>query len=416
VGRTEIEVHLEIKGGKALSASVIDGNTLIDQAEWHALEDLLHTEYKGRYAIETTYRALGDPHTITTKPAKCDACHGSAGHFTAGRLRITGSENLEIPIDTRIFIPELPSAKEFGRTVHGRAGVACTDCHLSQKKIAEGGSENIIVCGKCHEAVQDVYSRSVHVKIGATHCVECHNPHRITSYKDLGAKARIAVCSRCHKDYVRRHAWLPNTSLHFDYLECATCHSPRSKKSMVFYFARKSPAGKAKLSYDELVALTGQDPALTLGQRQGSPDGQIGRLFTLLAQRDKNVVIDASIIVTKAYHDYSETHLRERQCVTCHSREAQFYDSMFFLLPGRESSNYIPVKDTLLATYPIGTSVDFFLLGEDKLKKDDVYRFLRLRGQMELGLKWIDFFGFMAIVLVLVGVAALVALRLTVRK
>jgi len=185
---------------------------------------------------------------------------------------------------------------------------------------------------------------------------------------------------------------------------------------MVFYFARKSPGGKAKLSYDELVALAGDDPSLTFGQQQGSPDGQIGRLFSRLAQRDKNVVIDASIIVTKVYHDYSETHPKERQCVTCHSREAQFYDSMFFLLPGRESSTYIPVKDTLLATYPIGTSLDFFLLGENKLKKDDLYRFLRLRGRAEMGLKWIDFFGLMAIVLVLVGVCAHVGLRLTVRK
>ena len=205
--------------------------------------------------------------------------------------------------------------------------------------------------------------------VGATHCVDCHNPHRITSYKELGAKARMAVCSRCHKDYVRRHAWLPNTSLHFDYLECATCHSPQSKKSLVFYFVRKSPAGKAKLSYNELVALTGQDPTRAFGERQGSPDTQIARLFTLLAQRDKNVTIDASIIVTKAYDDYSETHLRERQCVTCHSREAHFYDSMLLLLPGRDSSTYIPVKGTLLAKYPIGTSVDFFLVGKEKMKK-----------------------------------------------
>ncbi len=418
VDRTEVKVHVEIKGGKELRASAIDrdGNGLIDQAEWHALEDLLHTGYKGRYIMEKTYQARGDSHTVTAKPAACDACHGSTGHFATGRLQVTGRKNLEIPLDTRIFIPELPSAKEFGRTVHGRAGVVCADCHLSQRRIAEGGSENVHVCRKCHEAQQDVYSRSVHVRVGATHCVDCHNPHRITSYKELGAKARMAVCSRCHKDYVRRHAWLPNTSLHFDYLECATCHSPQSKKSLVFYFVRKSPAGKAKLSYNELVALTGQDPTRAFGERQGSPDTQIARLFTLLAQRDKNVTIDASIIVTKAYHDYSETHLRERQCVTCHSREAHFYDSMLLLLPGRDSSTYIPVKGTLLAKYPIGTSVDFFLVGEEKMKKDDVYKFLHLRGRWELGLKLIDFFGFMTIIVVLVGVAAHVVLRLTVRK
>ena len=115
VGRTEVEVHLDIKGGKTLSALAINRNTLIDRAQWHALEDLLRTEYKGRYTIEKTYQASGDPHTITAKPAECDACHGSTGHFTAGRLRITGSENLEIPIDTRAFIPNSPPQKTSAR-------------------------------------------------------------------------------------------------------------------------------------------------------------------------------------------------------------------------------------------------------------------------------------------------------------
>ncbi len=50
------------------------------------------------------------------------------------------------------------------------------------------------------------------------------------------------------------------------------------------------------------------------------------------------------------------------------------------------------------------------------MKKDDVYKFLHLRGRWELGLKLIDFFGFMTIIVVLVGVAAHVVLRLTVRK
>jgi predicted CXXCH cytochrome family protein len=424
VGRTEIEVHLEIKGGKPLNAFSIDGNTVVDQARWHALEDLLRTEYKGRYNIETTYRASGDPHTITAKPAECDACHGSAGHFTAGRLRVTGPENLEIPIDTRIFIPELPSAKEFGRTVHGRAGVACPDCHVSQKKITEGGSENIIVCRKCHEAVEDVYSRSVHMKVGATHCVDCHNPHRITSYRELGAKARMAVCSRCHKDYVRKHAWLPNTSLHFDYLECATCHSPRSEKSMVYYFARKTAGKKVPLSYDQLVALYGSDPLPLIkgAENMASPDTRIGRLFTTLARRDKDLVIDASIIVTKAYHDYSETRLKEKQCITCHSGEARFYDSMFFILPGKTAANYVPVRGTLISAYPIAGFVDFFLLGEDKIRKTDVYALfgrgttMNKRHAPGLSFKLIDFLSILLIVLIAFGISVHIILRLVVKR
>jgi len=419
VGRTEVDVHLEIKGGKALSALAIDRNTLIDQAQWHALENLLHTEYKDRYTMEKTYQALGDPHTITAKPAECDACHGSAGHFTAGRLRITGSENLEIPIDTRIFIPELPSAKEFGKTVHGRAGVACTDCHLSQGKEAQSPSE-ITVCARCHEDIVEVRRNSPHTKMGASECTECHDPHKIRSYRELQAKERLAVCTRCHKDYLDRHRWLPNTSLHFDYLECATCHSPRSEKSVVFYFAQNSPTGKVRLSYDQLFALYGGDPVGLV--QKGSPDTEIGRLFTLLRRRNENLVIDASIVVTKPYHSYTETHLKEKQCITCHSGEARFYDSMFFILPGKTEATYVPVRGTLISTYPIGGFVDFFLLGEDKMRKGDVYAFfgrgttMDMRHTPGLAFKLIDFISLPLMVLIVLGISVHIILRLVVKR
>ncbi|MGD0663022.1 MAG: cytochrome c3 family protein [Syntrophorhabdales bacterium] len=420
VGRTEVEVHLEIKGGKALSSFAIDRNTLIDQAQWHALEDLLHTEYKGRYSIETTYQASGDPHTITAKPAECDACHGSAGHFTAGRLRITGSENLEIPIDTRIFIPELPSAKDFGKTVHGRAGVACTDCHTSQRKEADSPTEISIVCAKCHEDIVAVRRNSLHTKMGVPQCTECHNPHKIRSYRELQAKERVAVCTRCHRDYLERHRWLPNTSLHFDYLECATCHSPRSEKSVVFYFAQNTPTGKVRLSYDQLFALSGEDP-VGLVKKDG-PDTEIGRLFTLLRRRNENLVIDASIVVTKPFHSYAETHLREKQCITCHSGEARFYDSMFFILPGKTAATYVPVRGTLLSTFPIAGFVDFFLLGEDKIMKSDVYalfghgKAMDTRRTPGLGFKLIDFLGLLLIVLIVFGISVHIILRLVVKR
>ena len=420
VGRTEVDVHLDIKGGKALSALAIDRNTLIDRAQWDALEDLLHTEYKDRYTIETTYQASGDPHTITAKPAECDACHGSAGHFTAGRLRITGSENLEIPIDTRIFIPELPSVKEFGKTVHGRAGVACTDCHTSPGKEAESPTEISIVCAKCHEDIVAVRRNSLHTKMGVPQCTECHNPHRIRSYRELQAKERVAVCTRCHRNYLERHRWLPNTSLHFDYLECATCHSPRSEKSVVFYFAQNTPTGKVRLSYDQLFALYGGDPVGLV--RKGSPDKEIGRFFTLLRKRNENLVIDASIVVTKPFHSYAETHLKEKQCITCHSGEARFYDSMFFILPGKTAATYVPVRGTLLSTFPIAGFVDFFLLGEDKIMKSDVSALFGRGKAMDtrrtpgLGFKLIDFLGILLIVLIAFGISVHIILRLVVKR
>ena len=413
--KTDIRVHLDLTGSENMALDAIgrDQASVIDKAEWHGLEDLLQTKMKDKYTLTTAYRVVGDPHGVTAKRVECSKCHGERGYFLDAKLEISNKEKVERTLDRRIFIPELPSIKEFGNTVHGKAGVVCADCHLSQKRIAEGWSENTTVCIRCHEETAEVYDASIHSRVGATHCVDCHNPHRIKSYREREAPERIAICTRCHKDYLRKHAWLPNTSLHFSYLECADCHSPRSEKSMVFYFARKTPSGKVRLSHDDLLGLCGEEPSNLVGS---SPDSEIGRAFSTLRTKDKNVIIDASIIVTRAYHDYSETTLKERRCVTCHSREAAFYNSMFFLLPCGDSTTYVPLKGSLLATYPIGTSIDFFLLGQDKIKREDFRRFLSPERLGGLGFKWIDFFGLLVIALIAVGVAGHIILRLTVKR
>jgi hypothetical protein len=418
--------HSSITGQRGPSPSQVDrdGNRFVTRAEWHAFDDLLRTAYGGVSQTRKVFITEGDPHSLSDRPAPCASCHSREGYFPTAVLQVNGPTKFTFPIDATILVPELPSQMEFSRTVHGRNGVTCTDCHKSQGKISEGWSENATVCAKCHEDVEETYAASIHSKTGAAHCVDCHNPHRIESFKELSADERIAVCSRCHANYLRKHGWLPNTSLHFDYLECATCHSPRSEKSMVFYFARKTEGKKVPLSYEEIVSLYGSDPLPTIKEKEGivSPDTQIGQLFTSLIQRDRDLVIDASIIVTKVYHDYSETRLREKECVTCHSGEARFYNSMFFILPGKNKANYVPVRGTLISTYPIAGLVDFFLLGEDKIRKADLYSFLGrnsvagVQRRHHLAFKLIDFFGLILIVLIAVGIAVHVALRIVVKR
>lgn len=422
---TELRVQIEVRDRSVTVPNVDrDGDSSVNKAEWHAFDDLLQTKLKDKYSLRKLYVVSGDAHVIEEKPVPCARCHSIGGYFGRALLQVTGAAHFELQTDPHIFIPELPSGNDFGQTVHGKNGVICADCHISQKRIAEGWSENTGVCVKCHKEVAGVYGSSVHSKKGATHCVDCHNPHRIKAYRELRAEERVAVCSRCHKDYIRKHEWLPNTSLHFDYLECATCHSPLSKKSMVYYLARKTPFGKVPLSYDQLVALYGGDPANVIGGTGDAlpADSRIGQLFATLAKRDRSLVIDASIMVTKVYHDYSETRLKEKACVTCHSREAVFYDSIFFVLPKKGSVQYVPVKGTLISTYPIGTFVDFFLLGQDKIRKADIYAFLGAKWTGEagvapaLGFKLIDFFGLLLMILIFAGIFVHLVLRIAVKK
>ena len=188
---------------------------------------------------------------------------------------------------------------------------------------------------------------------------------------------------------------------------------------MVYYFAEKTEGGKTPLPYGRIVAVLGTDPdSFVKGDGHRDADARIGRLFTILRKKDTHAIIDASIIVTKVYHDYSETPAKEKGCLPCHSGEAAFYDSMFFVLPEKESTDYVPVKGTLFSSYPIGTFVDIFLLGEDKLTKADFRTFLGLKGPRltQLGFKLIDFFGMLLMVLALAAIGAHVTLRIVKRR
>jgi len=419
----QMTVRVVTKGKGAVDPRTIDrnGDQFIDRDEWTSFQGLPRSESKGKFSVEKSYRVEGNMHLITVKPVKCEACHSAKGFFSHARLRFFGKTVTELPIDASIFIPQLPVSAIFAQTVHGRSGVKCADCHTSQKEIAQDRSESDAVCAKCHKEVEDVYNNSAHGTQGVAHCVDCHNPHRIRSYRELDAEERLAVCARCHKDYLSRHSWLPNTSLHFEYLECATCHSPSSRKSMVFYFARRKQGRKVPLRYDELSVFVGPGADLRnmFGSGRGiSVDTQIGQLFINLKKQEPRLLIDAAILVTKVYHDYSITRLEEKKCVICHSRDAHFYESMYFILPQKEGPEYIRIRGTLLSAYPLSTFLNISLLGEDKISKRDIDAFLRLKGTAKidqaraLGFKWIDFFGITLIAIILIGVCIHIILRI----
>lgn len=424
--KSAMVVRVETRDGQGVKESLIDrdGNHYISRPEWHAFSDILRTDYATSHRVSTIYTTQGDPHSVGQTPTPCRACHSPAGYFKSATLQVSGPTGFSLPIDSTIFVPELPSQQEFAKTVHGRSGVACSDCHRSKKGAPEDWSKDSTVCITCHQDIQKTYGLSTHAKKGATQCVDCHNPHRVKSYRELNADERVAVCSRCHTDYLRRHRWLPNTVLHFRYLECATCHSPQSKKGVVFYLARKKDGRNTPLSHNELTTIYGSDPVPGIMDPKNAvpPDDRIGHLFTGLAARDRSLTVDASIIVTRVHHDYSETRLEERECVTCHSGDAAFYSSMFFVLPGQESAEYLPVRGTLISAYPIGGFVDFFLLGENKIKKKDIYSILGKETAQEarytpaLAFKLIDLLGLLAVLLVLCGICVHIVVRIVVKR
>lgn len=315
-----------------------------------------------------------------------------------------------------------PSASASGleSSVHGKMGVGCSDCHADQ---APGGDA---MCASCHQGISTLYRNTPHGRRNAPKCTDCHAPHGIKTYKELNAQERIAICTRCHKDYLSRHRWLPNTALHFLHLECTTCHSPDSQKGMIFEFVRRTEAGKGRLLYEDVEHLLSptSDPKTVMdkdGDSVISSDEFADFFLDLRRSLGKGISMEGAILVTEIHHEFTMTRHREKECATCHSSNAPFYDSMYLSVPSMKGPVLVPVKDTILSALPIALSINLTLLGEEKIRHDDIRRFLfsgpeeRARLYRELGLRWIDFVGLNLALLLIVLLIVHAVLRWVIR-
>ena len=419
----QIEVNVTIPGNKAVGRLDIDrdGNRMVDAKEWSFVQAFLEQNYKGAYKINKKFIAKSDVHAITDKPAPCDDCHIDRKRFGTARLTSIGGTVYDLRADPKLFLEEIPPIARYKETVHGKRGVICADCHVSNEKITDA------VCINCHRELFNLYKYSEHGKKDAARCTDCHNPHRIKSYKDLDAQERVAICARCHKNYMSSHAWLPNTALHFHYLECGTCHSPESQKSMLFTFARRTSQGESGLTYEEMKRILPPDSDVArMLDRNGDrvvSSVELSAFFLKLREKlGKQLYIDGSILVTKVYHNFTATGHREKECTACHSKDAPFYTSMFLVIPEEAGNLYIPVKDTALSSLPIAFAMDMTLLGEEKLRAQDMRKLLRTGTEgrrlaiAELGLKWIDLVGLALAILVFCLVLLHVVLRVLTRR
>jgi predicted CXXCH cytochrome family protein len=422
-GSVTAEFRVHVRKGDAVGKDEIDSdrNNIISHSELDIFLSYLEKNRKGSYTISRSYAVKGDAHGVTGKALQCDECHGDKNIFKEARLKLSGVSAYTLHADPKILIPELPSIKGYKTTVHGNKGVACSDCHVSQERISDD------TCIKCHKELYGVYKNSVHTKKGAAQCTDCHNPHSITAYREYNSQQRLAVCARCHRDYLEKHAWLPNTRLHFNYLECSTCHSLESKKSIVFYLGKRTGGEKQALSYQDVKdAYGGHIDLKKLIDTNG--DGvvmsqELSDFFLELRRRFyEELFVGGSIIVTKVYHDYSMKETKQRVCKTCHSRRAPFYDSMYLILPNSEGQLYIPVEGTILGAAPISVFTDLSLLGEERVTYEDIKMLLGFRDKdrsvqaQELGFKWIDILGIALCAVILIFVMLHIIARIFLKR
>jgi hypothetical protein len=196
---------------------------------------------------------------------------------------------------------------------------------------------------------------------------------------------------------------------------------------MVFHFETTRGGKDVVLRYDDLKSLYGDTPNLLqiLDKDKDNviASKELADFFVNIREKLKgNAFIGGSIIVTKAYHDYSQKRQKEKVCGTCHSKDAPFYDSMFLVLPERENQIYVPVKGTILSAAPISILVDICLLGEQRIRLADLRGLFtidpknRLQYAKELGFKWIDVIGIGLAIILLFFILIHIAWRLVVKR
>ncbi len=127
---------------------------------------------------------------------ECLACHQDPS--------LTGRGGRPVVVD--------PAA--YPQSVHGRAGLACTDCHADLSapvELPHGTPLAQVRCETCHEEAGVAYGRSAHAAAKlrapdspAPTCADCHGSHDIRSAQDPASRTYPltlpATCGRCHGD------------------------------------------------------------------------------------------------------------------------------------------------------------------------------------------------------------------------
>jgi len=138
----------------------------------------------------------------------CLGCHGAAGFTMPAPDGRTRSLSME--------------ASQFANSVHGEAGLRCTDCHTSitetphknlpttaaareQARLAMNNS-----CAACHPKAAESYTETYHGQVAALGyanvptCSDCHGTHGILPARNSASTVAPAnvlkTCQNCHAD------------------------------------------------------------------------------------------------------------------------------------------------------------------------------------------------------------------------
>ncbi|MBM4326887.1 MAG: hypothetical protein FJ118_06950 [Deltaproteobacteria bacterium] len=321
---------------------------------------------------------------LTTE--ECLACHGQKD------------------LKSRRGISRYIDPERYGKSVHGAQVVGCASCHTGITEIDRRAriphpAPSDPNCSQCHPRVFEEYSRSLHAQVSKKLCYSCHSPHYSVSFRHLSGADRKAICLKCH-DAWRTHRWLPQMNLHFDYLECTSCHALNAEIGIIFSLVEGTEGPQEHvLDYRRLVRFIEPGRKGITETLDRDADGKISDeelqafMNRLKEQGMPEAALRARILVLKPSHNFSARGEQTRNCLLCHSTGAPFYSKLLLKLPEEDGGfRTVPLDKGFLARPGQRPFMeDVYLLGESKIRKEDLEEVLSI--VRRIGFKWIDVIG-----------------------
>lgn len=315
----------------------------------------------------------------------------------------------------------------FSGSVHGKIGFTCTSCHEGitsinpDKRIPHRvGIEP--KCPECHQKENQAYSKSRHAQVSKKICYSCHNPHYSISFRQMSGRDRQKICLKCHES-TGTHKWLPQKDLHFNYLECTSCHDLNAEIGMVVSIVdRNNPLPDQTVDYARLAPFIGSGkPGLieTVDQDKNGMLSELEISSFMRKVREKGIPgasLQIRILVLRPAHNFTNRGEETRDCSLCHSRNAKFYSKLFLEIPEKDGElRTVPLERQILALRGEGSFLrNFYLLGESKIRAEDLRDLLtQVR---RIGFKWLDLIGVFVIIMVLAAIAFHAMLMFLTRK
>jgi DmsE family decaheme c-type cytochrome len=179
----------------------------------------------------------GNPHTRIAQmhgkaAVACEDCHGAGrAHAESGgdKTKIVNPANATArEVDGKCLGCHQGQHANMERSAHGEAGVSCLGCHTihNSKEDSLLKAPQPALCFPCHSDVRPQFSLAFHHKVneGLVQCTDCHDPHGAKAGNSLqAASQQDMACVKCHENVAGPFVYEHGA---LKVQGCTACHTP----------------------------------------------------------------------------------------------------------------------------------------------------------------------------------------------